>query len=72
MTKSPERRAFLRVRLDRPTHPGGLPVARLSGGQGSHVITALAAADALAIVPEGPAVVEAGSEVEVWPLEDDA
>jgi len=72
VTKSPERRAFLRVRLDRPTHPGGLPVARLSGGQGSHVITALAAADALAIVPEGPAVVEAGSEVEVWPLEDDA
>ncbi len=70
--KSPERRAFLRVRLEAPARPGELPVARLSGGQGSHVITALAAADALAIVPEGTAVAEAGSEVEVWPLEDDA
>jgi len=69
--KSPERRAFLRVRLEEPARPGELPVARLSGGQGSHVVSALAAADALAIVPEGTAVAEAGSEVEVWPLEDD-
>jgi len=71
-TKSPERRAFLRVRLEEPTRPGDLPVARLSGGQGSHVVTALAAADALAVVPEGIAAAEAGSEVEVWPLEEDA
>jgi molybdopterin molybdotransferase len=70
--KSPERRAFLRVRLEPGTVPDALPIARLSGGQGSHVISALAAADALAVVPEGIAVAEAGTEVEIWPLEEDA
>ena len=70
--KSPERRAFLRVRLEPGRGPDALPLARLSGGQGSHVISALAAADALAVVPEGITVAEAGTEVEVWPLEDEA
>jgi len=69
--KSPERRAFLRVRLEPGGEPGALPIARLSGGQGSHVVSALAAAEALAVVPEGIAVAEAGTEVEVWPFEDD-
>lgn len=72
VTKSPERRAFLRVRLGPGPTPGRLPVASLSGGQGSHMISALAAADALAVVPEGIEALEAGSEVEIWPLEEDA
>jgi molybdopterin molybdotransferase len=71
-TKSSERRAFLRVRLEPGKEPDALPLARLSGGQGSHVISALAAAEALAVVPEGISVAEAGTEVEVWPLEEDA
>lgn len=79
-TKSRDRRAFLRVRLEKPADADGafsgspaadsLPLAWLSGAQGSHVVSALAAADALAIIPEGVAVAKAGTEVEVWPLED--
>ena len=51
----------------------GLPVrdgkgrvrVRLAGGQGSHVLSALAAADALAVIPEPIETAEAGSEVEI-------
>jgi len=68
-TKSPPRRAFLRVRLEAPARPGDLPTARLSGDQGSHVISALAAADGLAVIPEGRPAVEAGEEVDVWLLD---
>jgi molybdopterin molybdotransferase len=71
-TKSPERRAFLRVRLEEPARPGDLPIARLSGDQGSHVLSALAAADGLAVVPEGRPSVEAGEEVDVWLLDGEA
>lgn len=70
VVKSRERRAFLRVRLEPAGTADRLPIARLSGGQGSHVVSALAAADALAIVPEGIEVAEPGTEVEVWPLEE--
>lgn len=38
---------------------------RLAGGQGSHQIAALAAADALAVVPEELARAEAGTELEL-------
>ena len=38
---------------------------RLAGGQGSHVLSALAAADALAVVPEPLERTEAGTEVEL-------
>ena len=38
-------------------------VARLSGAQGSHVLSALAAANALVIIPEGQTHVEAGAQV---------
>jgi molybdopterin molybdotransferase len=38
---------------------------RLAGGQGSHVLSALAAADALAVIPEPLERVEAGAEVEL-------
>ena len=44
---------------------GGRVRVRLAGGQGSHVISALAAADALAVVPESLERAEAGTEVEL-------
>jgi molybdopterin molybdotransferase len=70
VSTSRERRAFLRVRLEPADDPAGLPIARLSGGQGSHVLTALAAANGLAVVPEGVGEATAGTEVDVWPIED--
>jgi molybdopterin molybdotransferase len=63
VTKSAGRRAFLRVRLSAAGDGGWL--AALAGGQGSHVLSALAAADGLAIVPEDVGGLPAGSEVEV-------
>ncbi len=51
---------FLRVRLD-PAGDDGLMQARLTGPQGSGVLTSAARADALLIVPEDVEVVEAGS-----------
>ena len=69
VTKSPGRRAFLRVMLEPdPSEPGRL-LARPAGGQGSHVLSALAAADGLAVVPESVSGLPAGDEVEVWVLE---
>ena len=70
VSTSRERRAFLRVRLEPSADPAGLPIARLSGGQGSHVLSALAAADGLAVVPEGVGEAAAGTEVDVWPIEE--
>ena len=75
---SRDRRAFLRVTAERD--PGGAVVrddagrvrVRLSrgpGGQGSHVLSALATADALAIVPEGVEVHRAGDPVDLWWLD---
>ena len=60
--KPADRRTFLRVRL-----PDG--EARLSGGQGSHMLSGLAAANALAIVPEGVTELPAGAEVDVLRLD---
>ncbi|MGZ3586650.1 MAG: molybdopterin molybdotransferase MoeA [Candidatus Limnocylindrales bacterium] len=66
VTKAADRRAFLRVSLARdPAVPDGW-LARLAGGQGSHVLSALAAADGLAVVPEGQPGLPAGAEVDVW------
>jgi molybdopterin molybdotransferase len=73
--KSPGRRAFLRVIADRD--PTGIPrrdeagrvVARLAGGQGSHVLSALARADGLAIVPEAAQTAEPGVEYPLWWLD---
>lgn len=57
------RTEFLRVTLT----PGvdGVMRARLSGGQGSNILTALAAADALVVIPVGISGVEAGALVDV-------
>jgi molybdopterin molybdotransferase len=72
--KSEGRRAFVRVVADRddrgaPERDGqGRVRVRLSGGstgQGSHVISALAVADALAVIPEPVAMLPAGAEVDI-------
>lgn len=69
------RRAYLRVASQRDA--AGAPIrdahgrvtVRLAGGQGSHVISALALADALAIVPEADDSLPAGAEVALWWLD---
>jgi molybdopterin molybdotransferase len=60
--KAPNRRAFIRVRLQQE---GDEWRASLAGGQESHMLTALAAADGLAVVPESVNGVEPGEEVSV-------
>jgi molybdopterin molybdotransferase len=75
VSKGHGRRAFLRVIADRD--PDGAPMRdahgrvriRLAGGQGSHVISALAAADGLAIVPETVDSLPAGADVALWWLD---
>ena len=75
---SRERRAFLRVTAERDSNGAvvrdgegrlQLRLSRGPAGQGSHVLSALASADALAIVPEGIEVHRAGGAVEVWWLD---
>jgi molybdopterin molybdotransferase len=75
VTKSHGRRAFLRVESEcdemgapRRDDRGRVPV-NLAGSQGSHVISALAAADALAVVPEADDSLPAGAEVAIWWLD---
>ena len=79
-SKSPGRRAFLRVIAERDS--AGAPArddqgrirVRLAGGgrgQASHVLSALAIAEALAIVPESVESLPAGSPVELWWLDRD-
>ena len=58
----PAKVVFARVAL---RQEDGATVAYLSGGQGSNVLSALAAADGLAVVPVGVASVAAGDVVEV-------
>jgi molybdopterin molybdotransferase len=79
-SKSPGRRAFLRVVAERDG--SGAPVrdergrvrVRLAGGgrgQGSHVLSALAVTEALAIVPESVDALPPGSPVDLWWLDRD-
>ena len=71
VSKSVGRRGFQRVTALRDADGSPLRDAagrvrvRLAGGQGSHVLSALAAADALAVIPEPLERAEAGSEVEL-------
>jgi molybdopterin molybdotransferase len=75
VTKSHGRRAFLRVAVERDE--AGRPIrdeagrvrVKLAGGQGSHVLSALATADAFAVVPEAHDELAAGQEVELWWLD---
>jgi molybdopterin molybdotransferase len=64
-----DRRAFVRVRLSEEPEADGRHRAVLAGGQGSHVLSALAAANGLAIIPEGISSLPAGAEVEVIRLD---
>ncbi len=65
------RRTYLRVvaRRDANGRPlrdaGGRVRVSLAGGQGSHVLSAMAAAEALAVVPETVDHLEAGAEVQL-------
>lgn len=56
----PHKEVFLRVTVDWSAQP---PAARLAGGQSSNVLSALAAADAFAVVPVGTADLGVGSRV---------
>jgi molybdenum cofactor synthesis domain-containing protein len=78
VTKSHGRRAFIRVIAERDDigspirDDRGRVMVRLAGGsagQGSHVISALAAADALGVVPEEHDTLDAGAELELWWLD---
>jgi molybdopterin molybdotransferase len=60
--KAPGRRAFVRVRLTRASSGWR---ASLAGGQESHMLSALAAADGLAIIPETMDFAPAGTDVDV-------
>ena len=76
--KSHGRRAFLRVVAERDgvgapvRDPRGRVHVRLAGGaggQGSHVLSALAEADALAVVSEADDSLPPGAEVDLWWLD---
>jgi molybdopterin molybdotransferase len=69
VSKSEGRRAFIRVRLSDEPGADGRYHALLAGGQGSHVLSALAVANGLAVIPEGVAALPAGAEVEVIRLD---
>jgi len=75
---APNRRAFLRVTAERDAaggprrDEGGRVQVRLSkgpAGQGSHVLSALASADALAFVPEDVETSPAGAALSLWWLD---
>jgi molybdopterin molybdotransferase len=61
------RESYLRVRLERS---GAGYTARSAGDQGSAVLSALARANGLVIIPEGVREVRAGEQVSAWLLED--
>ena len=78
VSKSSGRRAFVRVIVERDGT--GTPqrddqgrvrasLAGGAGGQGSHVLSALATADALAVIPEADDSLPAGADVAIWWLD---
>jgi molybdopterin molybdotransferase len=67
LTAPPHKRGYVRVLLAR--EDGGW-TARPTGGQGSHLITSIARADGLAVVPEDVTEVRVGEEVRVMLLVD--
>ena len=78
VSKSEGRRAFVRVVAERDatgrrsaTTQGRVrvPLAGGATGQGSHVISALAVADALAVIPEDVPGLPAGADVALWWLD---
>ena len=76
VTKAVGRRAFLRVSALRDPVSGapirdvaGRVRVRLAGGQESHQLAALAAADSLAVVPESVTGLPVGAGVDLWWLD---
>jgi molybdopterin molybdotransferase len=63
--RNPDREQALRVRLERQN---GRLLATPNGPQGSHIVTSLLGADALALVPAGEGRLEAGATVALEPL----
>lgn len=63
--RNPRREQAVRVRLERR---GEETLAVPNGPQGSHVITSLVGADALALIPVGQGDLPAGSTVDLLPL----
>jgi molybdopterin molybdotransferase len=61
------RRHFVRVRLE--PDEGGTALARIAGEQGAGVLSSLAAADALMIVPEELERVQPGTRLQAIPLD---
>jgi molybdopterin molybdotransferase len=61
---------FLRVTLER--HDGEAPSARLTGSQSSGILTSMARADALLVVPPEASVLPAGTVLRAIPLGDAA
>jgi molybdopterin molybdotransferase len=65
VARNPDREQAMRVRLERQN---GRLVAIPNGPQGSHIVTSLLGADALALVPAGEGELEAGAAVALEPL----
>jgi molybdopterin molybdotransferase len=63
--RNPEREQAIRVRLERQD---GRLTAIPNGPQGSHIVTSLLGADALALIPAGAGELEAGTAVALEPL----
>lgn len=69
VSSAPDRRAFVRVRVSDEPDADGRHRAAITGGQGSHVLSALAVANGLAVIPEGVSSLPVGAEVEVIRLD---
>jgi molybdopterin molybdotransferase len=65
VARNPRREQAVRVRLERGQGPA---VATPNGAQGSHILTSLVGADALAMIPAGPGEVPAGTTVKLEEL----
>lgn len=65
VARNPNREQALRVRLERRD---GATIATANGPQGSHILSSLLGADALALIPPGPGEVDAGARVALEPL----
>jgi molybdopterin molybdotransferase len=63
--QNPDREQAVRVRLERQN---GRLVATPNGPQGSHLVTSLLGADALALIAPGEGVIEAGATVTLEPI----
>jgi molybdopterin molybdotransferase len=59
----PDRLEFMRVTLE--LEDRGRLIARSSGGQGSHVLSGLAAADGFGIIPVGTSLIKAGQGLDI-------